>query len=120
MLKKSEVPVPPQSREQIVPVPELGGDVLVRGLMLKDRLMLTRSDGYGVLSTMLSTCVFVEGEQGAMVQLYTEQEWERWGAIGRNYNAAMMLWDLARSLSDIGGVEATKNSEAQNSELPVD
>lgn len=120
MLKKSEVPAPPQLKEQTVPVPELGGEVLVRGLLLKDRLSLSLADGYGRMASMLASCVCVAGEDGAMVALFTEQEWERWGAIGSNYSAAMKMWDVARGLSDIGGVEAAKNSGAQKSALPAD
>lgn len=117
MLKKSALPSPPPLKEETVNVPEFKGDVLVRGLLLKDRLGLALTDGYGRMAAMLAVCVLVDGENGEKVPLYTADEWERWGSL--HYAAAMTLWDKARLLSDIGGEEAEKNSKAQKSESPV-
>ena len=39
VLKKSEIPVPDLPKE-VVEVPELGGEVVVRGLLLRDRLAI--------------------------------------------------------------------------------
>lgn len=117
MLKKSDVPVPPQSGTEIATVPELGGDVLVRGMLLRDRLELALTAGYGRLAMTLALCVSVDGEQGESVPLFSAEEWERWGS--KNYVAAMKLWDIVRRLSDIDGEEAEKKSPAQPSDSPA-
>lgn len=123
LLKKSEVPAPPLLKEETVHVPELNGDVIVRGMGLKDRLDIATTDGYGGMAVLLSSCVFVEGEAnsdgtpGDKVQLYTADEWERWGV--KNYNSALKLWAKARDLSDLQGIFAAKNLTAQKSDSPA-
>jgi len=121
MLKKTEVPVPPSRKEEVVPVPELGGDVLVRGMTLGGRLDINTTQGTTRMAHMLSICVFVEGEtKDEMVPLYTSEGWETWGGSNdTNFAACLTLWDKARSLSDLGGEIAAKNSNAQNSESPA-
>lgn len=117
MLKKSEVPVPPPLKDETVNVPELNGDVIVRGLMLKDRIDLSLAKGFGRMAGMLAPCVLVLDDEGAKVPLFTVDEWERWGAS--HYAAAMTLWDKARILSDLDGEQAAKNSPAQKPESPA-
>lgn len=46
--------------------------------------------------------------------LFTEAEWEAWGA--NNMVAALKLWDVAWRLSDLDGKEAAKNSKAPASD----
>lgn len=124
MLKKSEVPVPPLLEEEIVPVPELKGDVLVRAMMLKDRIELAVTTGYARMAPVLAACILVDGgidevsgKKLGFVPLYTIDEWERWGA--KNHVAALTLWNKASELSDLEGHDAVKNSSAQKSESPA-
>lgn len=117
MLKKAAVPAPPPLKTETVHVPELKGDVLIQGLLMKDRLELAVTQGFGRMAQMLAACVLVDDGNGGKVPLYTVDEWERWGS--KNYAAAMTLWDKARLLSDLDGEDAEKNSKAQKSELPA-
>lgn len=116
MLKKSAIPEPSPSKSEVVTVPELDGEVLVRGMLLKDRLELALIGGYASLSATLALCVSVDGD-GSAVPLFTADEWERWGS--KHYNAALKLWDIVRRLSDLDGEQAEKNSPAQNSDSPA-
>lgn len=116
MLKKSAIPAP-SLLEEVVSVPELGGDVLVRGMLLKDRLEISIVDGYGRMSSMLAACVFADNEKGEPVPLYSAEEWERVGA--RHYAATLKLWDTTRRLSDIDGEEAEKNLPAPTLDSPA-
>lgn len=116
MILKSSVPAPSLLSET-VSVPELGGDVLVRGMLLKDRLEISIVDGYARMASMLAACVFVDNEKGEKVSLYNADEWERVGS--RHYAATLKLWDIARKLSDVDGEEAEKNSPAPTLDLPA-
>lgn len=116
MIKKSALPAP-SLLEEVVSVPELGGDVLVRGMLLKDRLEISIVDGYARMASMLAACVFADNETGERVPLYSAEEWERVGA--RHYAATLKLWDVTRRLSDIDGEEAEKNSPALTLDSPV-
>lgn len=103
--------------EEVVPVPELGGDVLVRGLNLAQRMTLshafrTKPDAFvdfGHLTPLLALTVLDADDQ----PLFTEAEWAAWGA--KNTAAAVHLWDVAWRLSDLDGKEAEKNSTAPTS-----
>lgn len=117
MLKKADVPAPPPLKEETVNVPELKGEVIVRGLLLKDRIDLSLTKGFGRMAGMLAPCVLVLDAEGEKVPLFTAEEWERWGSA--NYVSAMQLWDKARILSDIDGEQAAKNSPAQKAESPA-
>ena len=116
MIKKSDTSAPDILQES-VNVPELGGEVLVRGMMLKDRLAVSLADGYERMGAMLSVCVYAAGEKGATVPLWSADEWERFGS--KHYEAALKLWDVTRRLSDLDGVAAAKNSRAQKPDLPA-
>lgn len=116
MIKKSAMSVP-TLLEEVVAVPELGGEVLVRGMLLKDRLEISIVDGYARMASMLACCVFADNEKGEKVPLYEAEEWERVGA--KHYTATLKLWDIARRLSDIDGEQAEKNSPALTLDSPV-
>lgn len=116
MLKKSAIQTPSPLKEKVVSVPELGGDVLVRGILLKDRLEASIAGRFGSLAAMLAACVFVNDDNGVPVLLYDAVEWERWGA--KNYEAALALWEVTRELSDLDGKEAEKNLPAQSTDSP--
>jgi hypothetical protein len=119
MLKK-DVLVPTLPEQRIVSVPELGGEVIVRPLLLADRLALAneprdaalraKSIQFGHIAALLTYAV-VDGDGE---QLLSTSEWEAFGAL--HIKAAMALWDAAFELSGLNNTEQPeKKSEAQNS-----
>lgn len=116
MIKKSATTAPALPQENVI-VPELGGEVLVKGLLLKDRLAIAVSDGYERMGEMLAACVYAKDDTGAIVQLWTADEWERFGSV--HYTAALKLWDVTRRLSDLDGATAAKNSKARKLVSPT-
>ncbi len=117
MLRKSELPAPAPVAEERVTVPELGGEVLVRGLLLRDRISLSLIDGYERMAAMLAQSVFVQDDAGKPTPLYNAEQWEHWGA--RHYASALNLWDVSRRLSDLNGETATKNLTAPSTGSPA-
>lgn len=117
MIKKSATPPAPSVPEETVTVPELNGEVLVRGLLLKDRLAIAVTDGYERMALMLAVCVFCQDDKGQPVPLYSADEWERFGS--RHYSAAINLWDVTRRLSDIEGEAAEKKSVSRKPASPA-
>ena len=114
-IKKSEAPRFVLA-EQIVPVPELGGDVLVRAPGLGDRMALSfapqtesKSKGFAHLAPLLAVSVLDADDQ----PLYTVKEWEAFGS--KHLDRACELWDIAFKLADFNGEQAAKNSTAPTS-----
>jgi hypothetical protein len=99
LLKRSDVLVPMVPEEQ-VPVAELGGDVIVRGLLLSERLQLALEVSSGTSHTksvpvMLSMCVLDADRQPLM----TIDQWE---AFGVKYQTVCLdLWNKAQTLSKL-------------------
>lgn len=116
MIKKSATPAPSVPQEKLV-VPELKGEILIRAMLLKDRLGIALTDGYGRMAAMLAACVFAEDDQGAITSLFTEAQWEDFGAL--HYHKAIELWEIANRLSDISGEAAEKKSRSQKSASPA-
>lgn len=106
LMKRSDVAEPAALLEEVVEVPELGGDVVVRGLLLRDRLALALgrgADKHAMVATLLAATVLdAEG-----VALWSAEQWERFGA--RHFHAAMRLFDVARRLCVMDAEEAEKN-----------
>lgn len=109
-------PVLPES--QVVPVPELGGDVVVRPLLLSDRLALAaqRVDGHAKDFAHFAGLLAMSVVDANNEPLFTRDEWEVWGA--RHYAATLKIWDVAYELSGLGQESAEKNSEARSSDSP--
>jgi hypothetical protein len=114
LIRKADVTAPTLP-EEVVPVPELGGDVLVRGLDLGARMSLAHqlkdksrptSRDFGHLAPLLALSIL----DGDGEQIFTADEWAAWGA--KNLAAAVNLWDVAWRLSDIDGKQAEKNATA--------
>lgn len=107
----------PALPEQVVPVPELGGDVLVRGLDLGKRMALAHQFknkeaarvNFGHLAPLLALTVLDADDE----PVFTEKQWSAWGA--QHLEAALNLWDIAWRLSDLDGKEAKKNAKAPTS-----
>ena len=115
ILKSEVTPVPALPAPEVVPVPELGGEVVVRPMLLSDRLRLMRlRDGrpkdYAHIAELLACAVVdANGEE-----LFSAEDWEAWGRI--HTGAAVRLWDVAYKLSGLSSEDAEKNSPAvQNS-----
>ena len=119
MLKKSAIQAPSPLKEKVVSVPELGGDVLVRGLTLPQRLELQIRKGFENLPYMLSVAVLAESEPGKFEPVYTEEEWSLWGVPPKQYIATLTLSEVIRDLSDLDGSQAEKNSKAQSTDSPA-
>ena len=104
LLKKANIPAPVLPQET-VEVPELGGEVVVRGMLLQDRIDLLSAarEGNAKLSGLLAATV-VDGDG---VQIYTQQQWEQFGAA--HYAAALRLFEVAQKLSGLNAEVAEKN-----------
>lgn len=81
------------------------GEVIVRGLLLRDRLRMAIEDPdkpYANVSRMLAASV-VDADH---VELWTAEQWEAFGAA--HWTECLKLWAIARRLSGMDGEEAEK------------
>lgn len=100
--------VKPELPRETVAVPALGGDVIVRGMMLGERLALfsdLREEGkhYSHISKILAATVI--GDDGK--RLMDEADWEAFG--GLHFNEALDLFSVARRLSGLDAEVVEKN-----------
>lgn len=108
----------PTLHKEAVPVPALGGDVIVRAMLASENLALGEEarrsqqtgsafgDEYMLVPRLLSKVVIdADGEP-----LMTAQEWQVFG--GSNPGVIYELFSIARRLSGGDVEEARKNSEA--------
>lgn len=114
---------PPVLPKEAVDVPEIGGEVIVRGLLLTERLALfvenlpaaeaagegpaidgpLATDRYIHIPRMLARTVLAsDGEP-----LWTEAQWQEFGAV--NFEASLRLFRVAQRLSGLDIEEARKN-----------
>jgi hypothetical protein len=115
ILKKSEVKAPILQKEEVVDVPELGGEVIVRAPGLSERLDMSAPHTSGSKFAHISKLLAVSVLDADYQPIFTISEWEAFGRIGSNFSAAMRLWDIAWRLGDFGGEQASKNEEAPTS-----
>jgi hypothetical protein len=116
LLKRADVQKPTLPQE-VVPVPELGGDVIVRGLGLAARMRMHDAfkgmgseKSWGHMAVLLEPSVLADDDE----PLFSASEWEAFGvAHGPKF---WELWDIAWRLSDLDGKEAAKNLKAPTSE----
>jgi len=101
---------PPVLPKEAVPVAALGGEVIVRGMLLGERLTImsaAREEGgavaYAHVCQVLAMCVLAEDGK----PVYTAEEWEQFGA--RHMVEALELFTKCQSLSGLDG-EAVKKS----------
>jgi hypothetical protein len=94
-------PLPPK---EVVDVPELGGEIIVRGLMLSDRVRILSLSARGAMpiSELLASAV-VDAENEPV---FTADEWEAFGA--QHFVATLKLFKKAKELS---GLEAETNAK---------
>lgn len=103
VVNKANVP-PPALPKQVVDVPELGGEVIVRGLLLSDRLAVYRkakTDDLFISDLLACTVVDSENEP-----IYTKEQWEEFGSS--NFNQSLKLYKVAKELS---GLDAEVNEK---------
>jgi len=103
VLNKSDIK-PPTLPKETVTVSELGGDVIVRGLLLRERLDLydARDAGNATIAKLLARTVVDAKHQ----PVFTEEEWEVFGA--RHGKAAIELFAVAKRLSGLDAEVAEK------------
>lgn len=92
--------------KRTVEVPELGGEVVVRGLLLRDRLTLLASPevrDFGRVTRMLAATVLADDGE----PLWTEAEWDEFGAA--HSDACLRLFDVAMELSGLKAEPLEKN-----------
>jgi hypothetical protein len=103
VLKKSQISSPALPKET-VPVAGLGGDVVVTGLTLTARLaMFSAGKGYTVSKLLSETVLDAEGNH-----LFTEQEWDNFGA--KHFNECVELFRVVKRLSGLDAEVEAKNS----------
>lgn len=96
MLKKGAITAPILPKETVT-VDELGGEVVVTGLLLKDRfaLFVDADSGFArVAQVLAATVIDADG-----LAIFTQKEWEEFGAV--HSAAAINLFSIARKLSGL-------------------
>ena len=98
ILKRADIadPMPP---EEAVAVGSLGGELIVKGLLLSERLQMAIDEtlsGPGRCAEILARCVLADDRK----PLFTAQQWEAFGA--RHYDEALELFAVAHRLSGLG------------------
>ena len=85
-------------------MPELGGEVIVRGLMLSERVRILNAASQGALSiSELLSCTVIDAESEP---IFSVDEWEAFGAT--HFVPAMHLFKKAKQLS---GLDAETNQK---------
>lgn len=88
-------PMPPM---ETVQVDVLGGEVVVKALLLSERLELQTNDLSVAkrVATVLSLCVLMADKQ----PMWSPEQWEAWGAA--HYEEAMRIFEVVHRLSGLG------------------
>lgn len=102
MLQRADVRAPVLPKET-VDVPELGGEVVVCGLLLDPLLKRNGlSGGALVLHTLAAAVVLEDG-----APLFTYEQWDVWAA--QHPEAAIRLFDVAQRLNGLNAQANAKN-----------
>lgn len=104
-LKKADIK-PPVLPKEAVQVDELGGEVIVRGLLLRERVQLFQSGG-GEWSARVSQMLAATVIDADGAPIYTAQQWEEFGA--QHFDACARLLAVANRLSGLSTEDARKN-----------
>lgn len=102
-LKKSDIKKPVLPKEA-VQVDELGGEVIVRGLLLRQRLELfgNKQAEARIGQMLAATVIDAEG-----LPVFTADEWEEFGAV--HFDACLKLFTVAQRLSGMALEVERKN-----------
>ena len=98
----------PSLPKETVDVPALGGDVVVRGMLLAERLEWSGTVTYSQIAKALASCVLLDDGKPAL----TVDEWEAFG--GTNLDAAIDLFQVVKRLSGLG-TDAEKKADTDQS-----
>lgn len=116
LIDKSNLPQLPVQPAEVVPAPELGGDVEVRGLMLNEQLryhsMAKLNNGRIDVAQLLADSVFTVIDK-ERVPVWSRDEWQAWGS--EHVTECTHLAAVAMRLSGLLGGHAEKKPES-----PVD
>lgn len=104
VINKSETPSPILPKET-VEVPSLNGDVVVTGLLLKDRLDLFTDLRAGRMDLSKLLALTVQDANGLL--LYTQEEWEVFGST--NFVDAINIFKVAKRLNGLDAEAQVKN-----------
>jgi hypothetical protein len=103
LLKKSAIATPKPPKEA-VKIDSLGGEVAVRGLLLRDRLALSvGEDRFAQVGALLAATVI----DGDGEPIFSAAEWEAFGAS--HFDDALRLFAVAQRLSGLSVEDSKKN-----------
>lgn len=102
VIDKSKVSKPVLPKETVA-MPSLQGDVVVTGLLLKDRINLFAAQEATMAMLLASTVVDANGDP-----VFTEEEWQVHGAS--HFAECIDLYKVAKRLSGLDAEVAEKNS----------
>lgn len=106
-LQKKDIK-PPVLPKEAVQVDELGGEVIVRGLLLRERVEIFHKESGAtawsarVSQILAATVIDADGKP-----IYTADEWEEFGAV--HFSACARLLGVANRLSGLEVEETQKN-----------
>jgi len=109
LLERQAVKPAPAMDSKVVSAPELGGDVMVRGMTLSQRLSLNSNESGQVTRNIpraLAYCVLADDG----LPVYTEAEWETVGT--ENMELCIRLFTVASQLSALTEGDVEKKSES--------
>jgi hypothetical protein len=112
-LKKSGLPVP-RVQKETVEVAALGGEVVVWGLGLADKLRLATWEGQRFSQMCEGLAVAVRDASGD--PLWDAAAWDAWG--GQHLEDALKLWQAVERVSGMSEAQAEKNLPDQRSDSP--
>lgn len=116
-LRRNQVPeirVP----KEAVKLESMGGDVVVYGLRLSDKLRFAAWDVErdGPRHRQMAALLAVAVRDGAGEPIWTEDDWDVWG--GQNMADAVQLFRVAERLSGLDEAQAEKNLPPPRSDSP--
>jgi hypothetical protein len=103
-LRRGDIP-PPSFPHEPVHVESLGGEVVVYGLGLADKLRFSTWDGprFAQLCEALAICV--RDDEGAAI--WTSEQWDAWGSL--HVKEALDLFGVIERLSGMTEEQVSKN-----------
>lgn len=103
-LKRSQIP-PPSFPKETVAVDSLGGEVVVWGLGLADKLRFATWDGPRFAQMCEALAVSVRDADGE--RIWTAEQWDAWGSA--HMADALRLFGVIEKLSGLSEAQAEKN-----------
>ncbi len=112
-LKKASLPVP-RVQKETVEVAALGGEVVVYGLGLADKLRFATWEGPRFSQMCEGLAVAVRDASGD--PLWDAAAWDAWG--GQHLEDALKLWQAVERVSGMSEAQVEKNSPDPRSDSP--